>query len=87
VEDGSYVRLQEVSVGYRLPASISRRTNLGDSRIYVSGRNLKTWTDYGGFNPDANSNGSSSSVNFALGEDFYSYPLARTFTFGISGSF
>ena len=85
VEDGSYVRLQEVSLGYKLPSAIGRRTNLGDSRIYVSGRNLKTWTDYAGFNPDANSSGSS--ANLSLGTDFYSYPLARTFTFGVSGSF
>jgi hypothetical protein len=85
VEDGSYVRLQEVTLGYRLPEAIGRRTNLGESRIYVSGRNLKTWTDYAGFNPDANSSGSS--TNISLGTDFYSYPLARTFSFGISGSF
>ena len=54
------------------------------ARIFVSGRNLKTWTDYTGYNPDVNSNGASS--NISLGTDFYAYPLARTITFGVSGS-
>jgi TonB-linked SusC/RagA family outer membrane protein len=84
IEDGSYVRLQDVTIGYRLPASVSRVAALRDARIYVSGQNLHTWTDYSGYNPDVNSSGSGTSV--ALGTDFYAYPLARTITFGIRGS-
>ncbi|MCC6929363.1 MAG: TonB-dependent receptor [Gemmatimonadaceae bacterium] len=84
VEDGSYVRLQEVSLGYRLPRSLARTLNLDEARFFVSGRNLVTWTDYTGFNPDVNSNGSSASIS--LGTDFYAYPLARTISFGLRGS-
>ncbi len=84
VEDGSYVRLQEVSLSYRLPARFLRNARMDEARIFVSGRNLHTWTDYTGFNPDVNSNGSS--ANISLGQDFYAYPLARTISFGISTS-
>jgi hypothetical protein len=52
--------------------------------MYVSGRNLKTWTDFSWLNPDVNSNGSD--ANISLGTEFYSYPLARVITFGITGA-
>jgi hypothetical protein len=58
---------------------------MADSRIYVSGRNLHTWTKYSGYSPDVNSNGSNS--NTALATEFYAYPLARTIQVGISGAF
>jgi TonB-linked SusC/RagA family outer membrane protein len=84
-EDGSYVRLQDVTVGYHLPTKIAALIHMADSRVYVSGRNLHTWTKFSGYSPDVNSNGSSASVS--LSTEFYSYPLARTFVVGVSGSF
>jgi hypothetical protein len=84
IEDASYVRLQEITLGYRLPTSFAGRTGLTDAQIYVSGRNLHTWTDYTGYNPDANSGGSSSHTT--LSNEFYSYPLARTISFGVKTS-
>jgi hypothetical protein len=85
IEDASYIRLQEVTLGYRLPARFAGLANMADARIFVSGRNLKTWSDYMGFNPEANSAGSGSLTT--IQNEFYSYPLARTITFGIRGSF
>lgn len=84
IEDGSYVRLQEITLGYRLPRGAARLMNMTEARAFISGRNLYTWTDYTGYNPDVNSNGSS--ANISLGTDFYAYPLARTFSIGIRGS-
>jgi TonB-linked SusC/RagA family outer membrane protein len=84
-EDGSYVRLQEVTLGYRLPTKWGSLLHMADSRLYVAGRNLHTWTKYTGYSPDVNSNGSSS--NTALATEFYAYPLARTIMVGISGAF
>ena len=52
------------------------------ARIYVSGRNLGTFTKYSGYNPDVNSGGPD--ANVIIGTDFYAYPLARTFTLGIT---
>jgi TonB-linked SusC/RagA family outer membrane protein len=85
IEDASYIRLQEVTLGYRIPANFAAKANVSDARIFISGRNLKTWQDFLGFNPDANSAGSSS--NTTISNEFYSYPLARTFTIGVTGTF
>jgi TonB-linked SusC/RagA family outer membrane protein len=84
IEDGSYVRLQEITLGYRLPSRIAATARLADARLYVSGRNLKTWTKYLGYDPDVNSAGSS--ANTTLATDFYAYPRARTFSIGLSGT-
>lgn len=84
VEDGSFVRLGEVTLGYRLPSSFAGRAHMTDARLYVSGRNLHTWTNYTGYNPDVNSAGVLSNV--VMGVDYYAYPLARTYTFGVSAS-
>jgi TonB-linked SusC/RagA family outer membrane protein len=85
IEDGSYVRLQEVTLGFQLPGRINNLFRAANTRLYVSGKNLRTWTDYAGYNPDVNSFGSS--ANAALGTDFYAYPLARTFTIGFQANF
>lgn len=82
VEPGNYTRLQEVTLGMKVPALIARFGGLKNTRLYVSGRNLKTWTRFKGYNPDVNSNGSGS--NISLGQEFYSYPLARTWMVGMS---
>ena len=82
LESGSYARLQEITIGYRIPSSLMRIGGLQNTRLYVSGHNLATFTGYRGYNPDVNSSGSSSSIG--LGSDFYAYPLARTYSVGIS---
>jgi TonB-linked SusC/RagA family outer membrane protein len=82
VEDGSYVRIGEITLGYRLPARVGGALRLSNARVYVSGHNLATFTDYSGYNPDVNSAGSDENV--IAGTDYYAYPLARTITFGIS---
>jgi TonB-linked SusC/RagA family outer membrane protein len=84
IEDGSYLRIQEVTLGYSLPKRFASLAGMQDTRIYVSGRNLHTFTNYIGFNPDVNSNGSGS--NISLGTDFYASPIARSYTFGITGN-
>ncbi len=82
IEDGSYFRIQEITIGYRLPERFSSIANMQSARIYVTGSNLHTFTDYTGYNPDANSGGSG--ANLVAGTDFYTYPLARTISLGIS---
>jgi hypothetical protein len=84
VEDGSYVRLQDVTLGYRLPRAVVGR-GVSDARVFVTGNNLKLWSKYLGYDPDVNSNGSN--TNTALGTDFYAYPRARTVSVGLSGNF
>lgn len=84
IEDGSYFRLQDLTVGYRLPEQFSGRLGFQSWRLYLSARNLFTTTDYSGYSPDVNSNGSL--ANVGLGTDFYAYPVARTFTFGVQAA-
>lgn len=81
IEDGSFVRLKNVSIGYVIPVKAAWIKRI---RAYVSGQNLVTLTKYRGFDPEVNSNFSS---NVQYGLDSYAYPAARTYTLGASLSF
>jgi len=84
LEDGSYTRLRSITVGYTFPSSFASRAGFVNARAYITGTNLVTWTNYGGFNPDV----SSISVgNVNRGIDIGAYPLPRAFTFGINLSY
>ncbi len=85
LEDASHVRLQEVTLGFTLPDRLAAAVRAQQVRLYLTGRNLYTWSDYTGYAPDVHSGGSSSGASF-LAWDFYTYPLARTFTFGFQGT-
>ncbi len=80
MEDGSYVRLKNITIGYTLPTikGISR------ARIYVSGNNLLTLTKYSGFDPEVNTYAGS---NTAIGIDNLVYPQAKSFLGGIQLTF
>ena len=82
IENGSYVRLSELTFSYNLPIRWANRAYLSSARVYVSGHNLKVWTKYTGYDPDVNSAGSDENV--IMGTDYYAYPQPRTITFGIN---
>jgi TonB-linked SusC/RagA family outer membrane protein len=83
VEDGSYLRLQNLQLGYSIPKNIFEKVKLFRSfRIYIGGQNLFTLTKYSG--PDPNI-GSISPLS--LGVDPFHYPTGRTFLFGIDAQF
>ena len=76
--DGSYLRLKLVELGYTLPGSITSRVNIQKLRVYFSGTNLLTWTDFtDGFDPERASGD--------LRQDVY--PLNQTYVFGVNLSF
>ena len=79
IEDGSFVRLQNVTLAWSVPSRYSQRVRLGDMRLYVSGQNLYTWTKYSWYDPEASSRGTS---DLQIGWDDSSYPGVRTFTLG-----
>ncbi|HEX8904365.1 MAG TPA: hypothetical protein VF771_05955 [Longimicrobiaceae bacterium] len=81
IEDGSYLRLRTLSLAYTLPQRWTARRGLNAARLYATGANLVTWTNYSGFNPDVSSQGIG---NVNRGIDTGAYPLARTWTFGVS---
>lgn len=80
VEDGSYVRCKNITLGYTLP-SIKGVQNI---RVYVSGNNLFTVTNYSGFDPEVNTFAGSNTV---IGVDNFVYPQARSFLGGIQVTF
>ena len=79
--DGSYLRIKNMSLGYTLPAKITRRAFIERFRIYGMVENLVTWTKYWGFDPEIASGGTS------LGIDRGVYPQARTWTVGFNIAF
>ncbi|TDO05410.1 SusC/RagA family TonB-linked outer membrane protein [Sunxiuqinia elliptica] len=83
VEDGSFLRLKTVSLGYDFQQTLVDKLKLKSLRIYASAQNLYTWTGYSGQNPDVSTRHSALTPGF----DFAAYPLATTLTFGIKASF
>ena len=81
MEDGSFLRVKNVSLGYQLPL---KSKYIKRARVYVSGQNLLTFTKYRGYDPEVNSDFNS---NTSYGVDVYAYPAARTLTIGATMSF
>ncbi len=85
--DGSYLRLKDVTFGYTLPRRIVERANMQSVRVFVRGYNLLTFTDYPGWDPEANSPSTgvtTQTSNIQQGWDFYTAPQPRTITFGLN---
>src|SRR5438128_2794419 len=82
VEDGSYVRLQTLTLGYELPPRLI--PGAGTARLFLTGQNLVTATDYSGFDPDVNSMGGDPRFG---GIDIGAYPHSRVWNFGVSVTF
>ncbi len=80
IENGSYVRLQNIMFGYTAPAGLIGW--IKSLRVYVSGQNLLTLTDYSGFDPEVNNQGGAFGAP-RLGVDTGAYPRARSVTFGL----
>ncbi|WP_036156504.1 TonB-dependent receptor [Maribacter forsetii] len=80
VEDASYFRLKNVQLSYKVP--VDNVNFLNSLRVYLTGQNLFTITDYGGFDPESNSLGSSN-----VRVDYSSYPTARTYLLGLTANF
>ncbi len=79
--DGSYLRLKNITLGYTLPQSLTRKLTIERLRFYVQAENLFTWTKYWGFDPEISSGATS------LGVDRGVYPQARTYTVGVNLTF
>ncbi|MFC5409782.1 SusC/RagA family TonB-linked outer membrane protein [Larkinella bovis] len=80
IEDGSFVRLRNLTLGYTLPL----KGMISKPRIYIAGENLLTFTNYSGYNPEVNSMGNNNTV---MGVDMNAYPLARTYRLGLQVRF
>lgn len=86
LEDGSYVRLKNIQIGYTVPNT--RKFRLQSVRLYVAATNLLTFTGYTGFDPEMTvSTNSASQGDLANGIDWGTYPVAKNYTFGLNISF
>lgn len=79
VEDGSYVRLQRVSLGYTIPQKITQKAKIAEFKIFIAVNNLVTLTKYTGYDP-----GASTGQPIGGGFDSGFYPAARTYWLGFS---
>ncbi len=88
VEDGSYVRLKNLQIGYNLPQSVlSSVKGLESLRVYIQGTNLFTITDYNGFDPEITNRNASAQPNLSMGVDFGRFPLTQVYTIGVKAGF
>lgn len=84
VEDGSYLRLKNITLGYTLPKKWTNKAYIETARVYISGQNVFTITDYEGYNPEVSNRRSEAT---RAGEDYGVYPLARTISVGVNLTF
>lgn len=88
VEDGSYVRLKNLALGYNFPIDFVERIGMDNIRVAVSGQNLLTFTDYSGLDPEVSYFGSGGQsvgeANTTQGFDFGNYPTIRSVNFSLN---
>lgn len=84
VEDASYLRLKALTLGYHLPENVIKKLSMSAFKVYVTGENLWTLTNYTGFDPEVNQGGGSNTV---IGIDYGTYPQTRSIIFGANITF
>ncbi len=87
IEDGSFLRIQNVQLGYSFSDALAKKISAQRVRIYVSGQNLHTFTKYKGFNPEIGKLTEGARSSLTKGIDFAMYPLPRTIEAGIQVDF
>lgn len=83
IEDGSFLRLKNVSLGYTIPSRQLRKAGISSLRLYVSADNIWTWTNYSGPDPEVSTRNSVLTPGF----DWSAYPRAYGFTAGVNITF
>ncbi|MGV8091421.1 MAG: SusC/RagA family TonB-linked outer membrane protein [Mangrovibacterium sp.] len=84
IEDGSFLRLNNVTIGYSLPKKVLSRLGLQQLRLYVTGYNLWLWTNYSGYDPEVDA---IRSTPLTPGIDYNAYPRCRSFNIGMNLTF
>lgn len=85
IQDGSFVRLRNITLAYTLPKSVVNSAKISNVRLFVTGLNLATFTNYTGWDPEVNAD--DIVTNIAIGYDFYTAPQPRTIVGGFSVTF
>jgi len=82
IEDGSFLRLQDVTIGYTLPKELTRKAGMEKLRVYFSGYNLFLWTNYSGYDPEVDIQS-----GLTPGVDYNRYPRSRNLVVGVNLTF
>lgn len=82
LEDGSFLKIRNVQIGYTLPQSVAGPLGMQKLRLYANGTNLVTFTDYSGYTPEISGN---SVISDSIDDGIY--PISRTITFGVDLTF
>jgi TonB-linked SusC/RagA family outer membrane protein len=86
VEDGSFLRLSDITLSYNLPHQLISRMGIEGVNLFVSGKNLAVWTKYSGYDPEVNTRqGGFGDLMPSL--DYASYPRSRIYSFGVKVQF
>ena len=84
VEDASFLRLNTLTLGYTLPATLLNKVGIQNLRFYVTGYNLFCWTNYSGYDPEVST---IRKTNLTPGVDYSAYPKSRQFVVGLNLNF
>lgn len=84
IEDGSYLRIKNITFGYNLPRNLIKKISVENVRVYANIQNLHTFTKYSGYDPEVGASTASSNV---YGLDNGRYPSPQIYSFGINLSF
>ena len=84
VEDGSYLRVKDLTLAYDIPARWLERLSISAVQIYLSGKNMFTFTSYSGYDPEVSRFGTN---NLSMGADFGSYPVSKIYMIGLKANF
>lgn len=87
VEDGSFLRLNNISVGYSIPKKIISKVRMTKFRIYATVYNALLWTKYSGYDPEVSATRNSSYSQLTPGVDYSAYPKSRNYTLGVNVTF
>ena len=87
VEDGSYMRLKNLQIGYTLPSSLTQKVKISKLRVYVGAKNLLTFTKYTGFDPEVGENTSVQYPILEKGFDRGTYPQSKMYLVGLNLTF
>lgn len=84
IEDGSFLRLSTLTLGYTLPANLTKKVGVNSLRFYMTGYNLFCITGYSGFDPEVSTR---TKTAMTPGVDYSAYPKSRQFVIGLNLNF
>ncbi len=83
VEDASFLRINNITLGYTLPAKLTKKAHISKLRVYATANNIHTFTNYSGYEPEVAVSGSA----LTPGVDYSAYPRAKSWVVGLNLTF